>query len=509
MMRARSPSIALRREAMAADRIPYGAHVAPRVIRTTFGDYLQAFRLGGADFETRDDEELNNWHERLNVLWRNIAAPGVSLWTHVVRGRARIGGARTSGGGFAGRLQDRYLQRICGETLRQNEIYLSVLYRPAGMAAGLVARALARVEREALRQELAEGLDACDKLSQTLTASLVRYEPEALGCYWNSKAWCSSLLEFLGLLINGEWQRMPLARSPLNAVLACTRVMFGGETIEYRSATETRVGAMLGIKEYPTPTAVGMYNELLSAPLSFVLTQSFTFLGKPASQSLLQRQFNRMANAGDFAVSQAAELKDALDALTSNDFVMGDHHFTLQVVAAIGEAGSAGAANRLKNLNDGVALARALLADTGMLVAREDLALEAAFWAQLPGNFPLRPRKSPITSRNFAAMAPFHNYPAGPCPRQSLGRRPGGPDHEFEVALLFLAARQRSWRSGWGKPQGHGPHSDLRTHGIGQDRIHRISGLARWSGRTPRRSSSTRIAGSRSWCVRWAATTLL
>ena len=85
----------------------------------------------------------------------------------------------------------------------------------------------------------------------------------------------------------------------------------------------------------------------------------------------------------------------------------------MQVVAAIGEAGSAGAANRLKNLNDGVALARALLADTGMLVAREDLALEAAYWAQLPGNFPLRPRKSPITSRNFAAMTPFHNYPLG------------------------------------------------------------------------------------------------
>ena len=71
------------------------------------------------------------------------------------------------------------------------------------------------------------------------------------------------------------------------------------------------------------------------------------------------------------------------------------------------------AGGRLKALNDHVALARSLLADTGMLVAREDLALEAAFWAQLPGNFPHRPRKAPITSRNFAAMAPFHNYPTG------------------------------------------------------------------------------------------------
>lgn len=40
-----------------------------------------------------------------------------------------------------------------------------------------------------------------------------------------------------------------------------------------------------------------------------------------------------MVNAGDFAVSQAEELKDALDALTSNEFVMGDHHFSLQVLA--------------------------------------------------------------------------------------------------------------------------------------------------------------------------------
>ena len=92
---------------------------------------------------------------------------------------------------------------------------------------------------------------------------------------------------------------------------------------------------MLGIKEYPTPTAVGMYNRLFSAPLSFVLSQSFAFLSKAAGQMLLQRQFNRMANAGDFAVSQAAELKDALDALASNEFVMGDHHFSLQLLVEI------------------------------------------------------------------------------------------------------------------------------------------------------------------------------
>jgi type IV secretion system protein VirB4 len=81
----------------------------------------------------------------------------------------------------------------------------------------------------------------------------------------------------------------------------------------------------------------------------------------------------------------------------------------------------AAAAQRLRRLGDSIATARSLLADTGMLVAREDLALEAAFWAQLPGNFALRPRRAPITSRNFACMAPFHNYPTGRAKRNHWG----------------------------------------------------------------------------------------
>ena len=72
------------------------------------------------------------------------------------------------------------------------------------------------------------------------------------------------------------------------------------------------MGAVLGIKEYPTPTHVGMLDRLLAAPFPFVLTQSFAFLTKASSQALLQRQFNRMVNAGDFAVSQAEELKGLL-----------------------------------------------------------------------------------------------------------------------------------------------------------------------------------------------------
>jgi type IV secretion system protein VirB4 len=422
---------ALRRELPASRHIPYAAHVAPEVLVTSAGDYLQTLRLSGASFESADDETLNNWHERLNVTWRNIATPNVALWAHLVRRRDAPSLREVTGSSFADRLARRYQARLANETLMVNELYLTVLFRPiTGTAPSLASRLLTRRAAVSGRTERANALEACAKLRQTVAASLARYEPELLGVYEHGDRECSSLLEFLGLLLNGEWQRFALPRAPLSQVLATSRVLFGSETLEYRTPTQTRFGAMLGIKEYPTPTVVGMYDALLSAPFPFVLTQSFTFLNKATGQGLLQRQHVRMANAGDFALTQAQELIEALDALTSNEFVMGDHHLTLQVLAdaAPGIEGP----ERLIPLNDHVALARTLLADTGMTVAREDLGLEAGFWAQLPGNFGLRPRKAPITSRNFAAMVSFHNYPCG---------RASGNYWGDALALLMTSSR--------------------------------------------------------------------
>ena len=425
---------AVRRERAAAEHVPYAAHVSEEVVKTRFGDYVQAFRLGGASFESADDEQLNAWHERLNVLWRNLASPHIALWTHLIRRPERAALATPVRPGFAHRLNRRYRERLARETLMVNELYIALCYRPtAGLASGVISRLLTRSRMAPANSELADALDGCAKLAQVVRASLARYEPEPLRTYRWGEIWCSALLEYLALLINGEWRRIPLPRSPLRHALVTTRLLFGTEAIEYRMPTATRVGAMLAVKEYPTPSCVGMFNRLLSAPFPLALTQSFAFLSRAAGQALLQRQYVRMINAGDFAVSQAAQLKEALDGLSSNDFVMGDHHFSLQVFADLAPRDEESDAGRLKTLNDHVALARNLLSDTGMTVAREDLAMEASFWAQLPGNFPMRPRKAPITSRNFAAMAPFHNYP--------IGR---AHDNHWGDALALLCTSARS-----------------------------------------------------------------
>jgi type IV secretion system protein VirB4 len=422
-----------RREGVAAERLPYSAQVAPRIARLTDGAYLQTFRLAGASYESADDATVNSWHTRLNVLWRNLASPNVALWVHLVRRRDRRYPRGACAQGFAESLNAAYRARVTGQTLMSNDWYLSVVYRPATTVAGRWTLAALRNRRAVDGREFhLAALEACERLGQTVLAALDVYDPEPLGCVEERGAVRSQLLEFLGFLVNGEHRPVRLPRAPVNEVLATSRLSFGTELLEVRTPTETRWAAMLGIKEYPTPTLPGVFNALLAAPFPLVLTQSFTFLSKAAAQGLMQRQAHRLVNAGDFAVSQSAELSDALDQLTSNEFVMGEHHLSLQVQTEPVSAVIRPAAV-LGQLNDDVALARTLLSEAGLTVAREDLALEAAFWAQLPGAFGWRPRKAVISSRNFAAMAPFHAYPGG---------RPDG--NHWGEALALFETRARS-----------------------------------------------------------------
>ena len=251
--------------------------------------------------------------------------------------------------------------------------------------------------------------DSLDGLREACANALKFARPvraPSLGVYeWEGRKY-SSLLEFFGVLINGEWQRVALPCAPIAEMLTTTRPLFGFETIEYRTPTRTRFGAMLGIIEYSTPTVVGLFDALLSTPFPWVLTQSFAFLKKASAQALLQRQYNRMQSAADFAVSQAEELRDALDELTSSEWVMGEHHLSLQVLTEfIEHVDSASRDRELKLLNDNLARARTLLADHA---GHDHWARGPRARGRLLGATPGKLRVSPAQGSHYVAQFRRH-----------------------------------------------------------------------------------------------------
>ena len=55
----------------------------------------------------------------------------------------------------------------------------------------------------------------------------------------------------------------------------------------------------------------------------------------------------------------------------------------------------------------------AIFRPAGSRSSARSIALEAVLFSMVPGNFHLRGRQAAVSSRNFAAFASMHNFPAG------------------------------------------------------------------------------------------------
>lgn len=417
------PKIA-QREATPEKFLPYARHIDEQMVALDSGDIMLIFELQGRAFETSDVRDLNDWHTKLNGLLRNLHDERLSVWTHLIRTRVDQypGGAFKSG--FAADLDRAYFGRINRERMFINRFFVSLVIRPSATGSDKIIQLFKRkVSKQADKGPLIDEalVELLDDKARDFEKLMARCQPRRCGIYEHRGLMFSETMEVADMVMTGRHVRVPVVRGHLGGALYRARTIFGAETIEVRGADTSVFGGIFGIREYPAQTTPRQFEALLSVDFGFVLTQSFTFLGRAAATEKFRLRMTQMENSGDRAVSQADALIDASDDLMSNRFVLGDHHFTLAVYGT-----------SMRALRDHMSVARAALADTGMVAAREGAALEAAYWSQLVGNFAWRARPAPITSLNFAAFSPFHTFPAG---------QANGNHWDESIALLKTSAR--------------------------------------------------------------------
>lgn len=412
----------LRRETEFRSQLPYARHVSDHIVALDTGALMLVFQVTGVSFETADVRDLNDWHFRLNQAWRNLADERLAVWHHIVRREITHVPSTGHESDFAASLAADYDAQMSGRRLWMNELFITLVMHPGRDRADRAAALMQRVHRARCNDEeiQAAQIRRLDQAGRDLAQYLGRYVPRRLGLVERRGLWFSEPLEVVGLILTGEPAPAPLVYGHLGAATYTVRAIFGRETLELRRPAGQRFGGILAIKEYPATTRPGLWDALLNAPFGFVMSQSFAFLSKTAARAVMERKQNQMVSARDRAGSQIAGLSDALDDLISNRFVMGEHQASVVVHG-----------DDVAALSEHLSRARAILADSGLVVAREDLGLEAAFWSQFPGNFSHRTRPAPITSRNFAALAPLHAHPVG---------RAAGNHWGAAVALLRTTA---------------------------------------------------------------------
>lgn len=414
-----------RNERPMAVHVPYLRHVSDSVIALESGALLSVIKLDGLFFQTEDQAELNMRSLVQNTMIRALGSSRYSLWSTVIRREITASIDGSFDAPFCDLLDRRYMEQLRRKRMFTNEIYLTIVRSGMRGALGMgeaFRRLLMTRDKDARHARQHEDIGELEELAGNIVRDLQKYGARTLAITYRPRHDddppvkadpCSEPCEFFNTILTaGVPRQMRLPRMGLRNYVGTSRLHFGKRTMQAQAATsdDTRFGAMLSIKEYPPFTGPGMLDGLLQVNHEFILTQSFTIADKPIAQERISR-LQRQIRASDEAGSSVEEDIDfALNSLMNQEAVFGFHHLSLLCLS-----------RDLDGVNRSVSDLGACLTDMNINWLREDLNLEAAFWAQLPGNHGYIARNAMLSSANFSGLSSMHNFATGQADRTHWG----------------------------------------------------------------------------------------
>ncbi len=423
-----------RRENPLGRFIPFSSLISPHDVITRGGDYFRVWRLDGVAFECADETLVAERHEALCSLLRNLSGGQWAVWTHRLHRTVSDALQAPAQAGFARDLSLAYHASLRTRQMMSNELYLTLVYRPNGSR---MNRALQSTRRSlaSIAQAQADAMRLMKERTAQVERVLRGFGPQLLGTRQLRGRAYSEVAEFLGYLVNGCWRAVPVTAGPLYRILPSTRLSFGGDKLELRHAGRLRYAALVDIKEYADAVEPGILNSLLYEESEFIETQSFSILPRRDAMRALELQRDQLVASDDAVASQVADMDVALNELGDGQFCMGEYHYSLVVFGEdVADAGRR-AAQAIGAVGE----------SSSLQMSPVDLVADAAWFAQMPGNWRWRPREAKLSSRAFAALASGHNF--------ARGKRDGNPWGEA-LALLCTPSGQPFYLNLHSSPEG-------------------------------------------------------
>lgn len=315
--------------------------------------------------------------------------------------------------GFAQDFDQAYQLKMTQKKLYRNAFYLTLMIKSPQKSLNSSLKFMQRLSPSMIQQIMSSFREKQrTQLEKALKDVLVQLEPFKPRVLGNKDEIYSEVLEFFSTLTNGKQTRCRYPLQDVCSYLPESRICFGSNTIQWmgNTASNNRFAATLSIKKYSPESNSISLDPLLACDVEYIQTHTFLRIPNSDALHLIRKQYKQLLAVDDAAESQHDELMLAKDLLASDRLGFGYHHHTVLVLAS-----------KKEELEEEVAKVTKCYRDADMVVVRESLNLENAFWSQLPGNFSSITRKALISTDNFADFCSLHNDPQGYIDQNHLG----------------------------------------------------------------------------------------
>lgn len=378
--------------ASAEDKLPrIGRPVSVTATSIDNGGAMMVLRVNGVPFESVSRGEIearyDSWNRQLAAMTLE-KGNRLSLWSTFRRRRVSFGDEYRFYNPFIQQAVDRYLQRFRKHHHYENSFYITAILQG---------------------DDLDESVRELEELGESLTKSLIAYDPQPLETYEHNGILFSEPYQFIGELVNGIDERVPVTQATGRDLIPTSHLHFHYDTVEIRTDRSTRFATCYDLKDFPK-AGWGQTNPLLTLPVEFTLTQSFGCLSTAEAMDAIQAQINNLESVEDKATHQIAELKEALALIAGRDLAFGDYHGALIVYGDTPEAA----------ISNGAYVTSRALNDCGFKFVKATASAPYTYMSQVPG-FKTKPRPMPKSTRNLASSFSMHTYAAGKARGNPLG----------------------------------------------------------------------------------------
>ncbi|MBL6785541.1 MAG: VirB4 family type IV secretion/conjugal transfer ATPase [Rickettsiales bacterium] len=394
-------------ECSIANFIPYESHLTSDTIIFKNKDMMKVIKIKGFSFETADDYDLNNKKELRNSLFKGMGQGSFVMNFYTVRKRQEAFPGGEMPNLFSAYTNEEWRMRHGDKHTFVNEHYIAVIRKKNSDDDTMIDKLVKSIEKRtddgADERDLQDQYGELDEVANRVLNAYSSYGAKMLGTVTTKDGVYSEVLEFLGSLVNcGFSQPMIVPTTPIDHYIGNSRLFFGNKAIESKGPIDNRYAGIVSIREYRPQTHAGMLDGFLRLPFEFIIFQTFEFIARQEAIASMQLQQNRMQQSGDLAVSQIAEITEALDIAMSGEIAFGKHALGIMCIE-----------DGVKSLENALAMLMVEFSNVGINAIREKNNLEPCYWGMLPGNSDYLVRKATINTLNLAAFASFHNYPAG------------------------------------------------------------------------------------------------
>lgn len=387
--------------------IPFSSLIAENVILTKDGAYIACWEIEGISYETRNDDELDRYKNQLNSLIRSLSQENVSIYSHNCRLFSQLKSSHYFENEFASDINNAYMKSFDSKDFMENSLFFTIIYKPYKGIDKVSRKMQSNKER---LNDIQEGLHHFQELAERIDTSISKFGANRLTSYEENGVIYSQQLEFFNFLLTGNYQKVRVLKSPIYTYLGNIEMVCGKDIAQITLNGKNTFVRGIEIKDWVQETESGLLDQLIGLNCRYVLTQSFSALPKNEAKMLIDRQLKRLQSTEDDSISEQVALEQAKDQLVSGDISFGEHHFTLMIYG-----------DSVKDVQKSTNEAFNELTNLGFIVTLSNVALDEAYFSQLPANFKFRPRTSLISSLNFVGLNSLHNNPQGKADKNCWG----------------------------------------------------------------------------------------